>query len=393
MEAEPNRIKQETHASRRGFLRVAGAGSAGIALAACAPTAAPAGGGSGGQAPAAAAKPAWETEWDELVAAAKKESKLVVHTLPGEGFKKLIAAFSAAMPGIDVEHTTIFARDLAPRILQERRASVFAWDVVMPPGTTGFGSLFPERVFDPIRPVLFRPDVTGDQYWYGGFDFGFQDDEKKYAFGFGWNLEGGFFVNTDLVKDGDIKTAMDVLNSRWKGKIAVADPQSGGASAVPLTVAALKNGDGYVKRFFTEQTPTLFREPRQGAEMLVRGQVAIAVGTTSPIVLDFANQGFKNVKRILPDDFSYLFQETVWVMNRAPHPAAAKLFVNWLLTKQAQEVYAAGTESNSRRKDVAPVNQATFPPAGAETRYLDMLRQNRYTEAERIRAMTRELLK
>jgi ABC-type Fe3+ transport system substrate-binding protein len=127
--------------------------------------------------------------------------------------------------------------------------------------------------------------------------------------------------------------------------------------------------------------------------MLVRGQVAIAVGTTAPVILDFVNQGFKNVKRILPDDFSYLFQETVWVMNRAPHPAAAKLFVNWLLTKQAQEVYAAGTEFNSRRKDVAPVNQTTLPPAGAETKYLDMLRQNRYAEAERIRAITRELLK
>ncbi len=386
-------VSFEGKPSRRGFLHVAGAGAAALA-AACAPAAAPsAPAPPAGGAAAPVAKPAWEKEWDDLVVAAKGERKLIVHTLPGEGYKKTVAAFETAYPGIAVEHTTIFARELAPRILQERKAGVYGWDVVTPPGITGFGSLFPEKVFDPIRPAIIRPDVLGDQYWHGGFEFGFQDDEKKYAFGFGWNLNGGFWVNTDLVKEGDIKSAKDLLDSRWKGKIAVADPQSGGASATPLTVAALKNGDDFVKRFFTEQAPVLFREPRQGAEMVVRGQAAVVIGTSAPVILDFTNQGVKNIKHILPDDFSYLAQETIWLMNRAPHPSAAKLFINWVLTKQAQEVYSQGTKLNSRRKDVAAVDKAIFPPKGAEVRYLDMLRQSKYQETERIRAITRELLK
>lgn len=372
--------------SRRGFLGAVGLGALQAACAPIAPSQRAT--GAPGQ-----VKAEWELEWDRVATAAKTEGKLVVHTLVGDGYKKTVATFQDAFPEIAVEHTTIFARDLAPRIIQERKAGVYAWDVIAPPGTTGFGSLFPEKVFDPIRDVIFRPDVLGDQYWQGGFEYGFQDTEKKYAFGFGWNLEGGFWVNTDQVKEGEIKTAADLLEPRWKGKIAIADPQSGGASAVPLTVAALKHGDDYVRRFFTEQAPVLFREPRQGAEMLVRGQAAVAIGTTPPVIADFTSQGLRNHRRILPDDFSYLFQETLWLVNKAPHPNAAKLFINWLLTKPGQEAYAKGTALNSRRKDVAPIDQLIFPPEGADKRYLDMLRQDRYEETERVRSITRQLLR
>ena len=160
-----------------------------------------------------------------------------------------------------------------------------------------------------------------------------------------------------------------------------------------MTVSALKNGDDFVKRFFTEQAPVLFREPRQGAEMVARGQAAVCIGTTTPVVADFEKQGIKNLKRILPEDMSYLFMDTLWLMDRAPHPNAAKLYINWVLTKAAQDIYAKGTAQNSRRKDVAPAAPAILPPEGADKRFVNMLHQEKYNETERVRAMTRDLLK
>ena len=388
--------------SRRHFLRVAGlSGSAvvgtpalGMVAAACAPSAAsltPAGGAS--PAPQAQGKAQWEEDWEKLIDAAKKEGKVVVMTLAGEGYRKQAAEFEAAFPGIVAEHSGMFARDWAPRVLQERKAGLYAWDVAGPPTITAFGSLFPENVFDPIRPVIFRPDVLGDQNWQGGFEFGFADTDKKWVFGYSWNLEGGYYVNTNLVKEGEIKGFKDLLDAKWKGKIAIADPRTGGASATPLAVAVLKHGEGAIKQFFEEQAPVLFREPRQGAEQVVRGQVAVAIGTTEPVMTEFRTQGLTNMRRLFPDDFSFLFQDVVWLMNRAPHPNAAKLYINWLLSKQGQEAYAKNVAQNSRRKDVTPVDQSTLPPEGADKRFQDMLRQDRYPESERIRELTRQLLK
>ncbi|MEK7215150.1 MAG: hypothetical protein AAB289_06115 [Chloroflexota bacterium] len=68
-------VPGEATSSRRGFLRLAGAGAAAMA-AACAPAAAPsAPAPATGGAAAPAAKPAWEQQWEDLVAAAKKEGK------------------------------------------------------------------------------------------------------------------------------------------------------------------------------------------------------------------------------------------------------------------------------------------------------------------------------
>lgn len=375
---------------RRGFLSVAALAGAAMG-AACAPAAVPASPGT--SAPASQAKAGWEVEWEKLVEAARKEGKVVVMTLAGEGYRKQMAEFEAAFPGIEVEHSGMFARDWAPRVLQERNAGLYAWDVAGPPTVTSFGSLFPENVFDPIRPAIFRPDVLGDQNWQGGFEFGFADTDKKWVFGYGWNLEGGFYVNTNLVKEGEIKSFKDLLDPRWKGKIAIADPRTGGASAAPLAVADLKHGDAAIKQFFEDQAPVLFREPRQGAEQVVRGQVAVTIGTTEPVMAEFRAQGLTNVKRLFPDDFSFLFQDVVWLMNRAPHPNAARLYINWLLSKQGQEAYANNVKQNSRRKDVAPVDRSLLPPEGADKQFMDILRQDKYPEQERVRELTRQLLK
>jgi iron(III) transport system substrate-binding protein len=42
--------------------------------------------------------------------------------------------------------------------------------------------------------------------------------------------------------------------------------------------------------------------------------------------------------------------------NNAPHPNAAKIFVNWYLTRAFQQAYSAATHGNSRRTDVPPGN-------------------------------------
>jgi ABC-type Fe3+ transport system substrate-binding protein len=57
------------------------------------------------------------------------------------------------------------------------------------------------------------------------------------------------------------------------------------------------------------------------------------------------------------------------LINRAPHPNALRVFVNWLLSKEGQEVWVKHTERNSRRLDVTKIPD-TAPRAGRK--YFDI---------------------
>jgi len=75
-------------------------------------------------------------EWQPVVAAAKKEGKVVVNTFPGDGYKRALKAFTQSYPDIKLEHTGLHSQDFAPRIMQERQASLFTWDVATIPTST-----------------------------------------------------------------------------------------------------------------------------------------------------------------------------------------------------------------------------------------------------------------
>ena len=377
---------------QRAALTTSGAAAAAVVLVngACAPAASPA---VDRQPGATSGKASWELEWDTLVEAAKREGKLIIATLPGSGYRKTLDAFEAAFPGITADHAGMFSRDLAPRVIQERKAGVFAWDIAQIPSTTALSAMFPEGVFDPIRPAISRPDTTEDRAWHGGYEDGFVDDAKKWTFSFGWALGGGVYLNTDLAKESDIKSFRDLLDPKWKGKTISLDPRTGGAAAWPLTVARLKLGDGILKQLYVDQEAALTREPRQAAESMVRGRHAFALGASAAVMADLQSQGLgKNAKLILLPDMSYISGETIWLMNRAPHPNAAKLYINWLLSKAGQEVWSRQLEANSRRTDVDPFDRAAFPSPDKAKDYIQIHRQRILADIELTQELAKKLL-
>jgi ABC-type glycerol-3-phosphate transport system substrate-binding protein len=54
---------------------------------------------------------------------------------------------------------------------------------------------------------------------------------------------------------------------------------------------------------------------------------------------------------------------TVSLMDKAPHPNAAKVYINWLLSKAGQSEWGKVLR-NSRRLDVAPGQPSEVPPDG-----------------------------
>lgn len=347
--------------SRRRFLQTAALGGGAIAA------------GLGGPRPARAAG-ASPAEWQQVVAAAKKEGKVVVNTFPGDGYKRALKAFTQAYPDIKLEHTGLHSQDFAPRIMQERQASLFTWDVATIPTSTALQVLRPAGVWDPVRPLIVLPEVLDDAGWEGGFERGFANvKDRALAYAFCAVRGGGITINTDQVKD-EIKGLSDLLNPRWKGKLLLPDVRTMGDSFWLMTSARLNLGDDIIKKLFVEQEPSLSRDSRQIAEFMVRGRYPIALGVNPLLLSQFQKQGLgKNLKTLhFPEmDTVNSSSSVVWLVNRAPHPAAAKVFVNWLLTKDAQVVWAREVETNTRRVGVEPGNPQFAVPRGAKLLQVD----------------------
>jgi iron(III) transport system substrate-binding protein len=313
-------------------------------------------------------------DWPQVTAAAKKEGKVVVNTFPGDGYKRALKAFTQAYPDIKLEHTSLHSQDFAPRILQERQANLFTWDVTTIPTSTALQVLRPAGVWDPVRPVIVLPEAMDDAGWDGGFERGFAlVKDRALCYGFAAVRGAGITVNTDMVKE-EIKGLNDLLNPRWKGKLLLPDVRTMGDSFWSMTSARLNLGDDIIKKLFVDQEPALSRDTRQIAEFMVRGRDPIALGVNPLLLSQFQKQGLgKNLKTLhFPEmDTCNSSSSVVWLLNRAPHPNAAKVFINWLLTKDAQVAWAREVETNSRRLGVEPGNPQFAVPRAAKLLQVD----------------------
>src|SRR5579859_5072547 len=363
--------------SRRVALRLIALGGVAALAAACtssAPPAAPTSPPAPAAAPTSppAAKPT-DADWKQVVDAATREGHLYVATYAGTGYRKVMDAFEAAYPGIKVDQTPFqsSSRDFFPRYFQERQAGLFQWDVIIVPATEPLVQAVPQGAIDPIRPLIVRPDVLDDKSWTDGFEGGWLDTGKQYSYAITRSRSQSLWVDTNQVKDGEIKSYKDLLDPKWNGKIFAGDLRTKGSGFWPGTTLRLKTGsDDVIKQVWKDTNAVLSTDARQLTEQMVRGAYPIGLGAISlPILLDFLAQGQgKNLKPIPTPELDYVNSgdHVLQYANKAPNPNAAKVFVNWVLSNDGSTVYAAQAQDNSRRSDVAVVDPSLVPEKGVD---------------------------
>jgi iron(III) transport system substrate-binding protein len=414
------RLVQES-ISRRSALRMLSLAGGSALLAACqqaapSPTAAPAKPTTQPAAPAtanptavqaapaaatpSAAEPAGaisEAEWNNLVAAAKQEGVLSLATYAGGGYRKVVEDFQAAFPGINVEHQQFqsSSRDYVPRLLQEQKAGLFSFDIATMPNVEMLRQVKPAGGLEPLRPLLVRADVLDDASWNGGFARGFSDYDAQWGYVSIAIRIARVWVNTELVKDGEIRTVNDLIDPKWKGQIVAADPRTKGSGFSPATVMRLKSGrDDVLKQFFKDQEPTILTDTRQLTEFMVRGRFAIGFGAVDKVILgDFLEQGLgKQLKPLDLDATDTVTGDTnsLWYLARAPHPKAAQVFANWFLTQKGQASFSQNLLVNSRRTDVPIADPDAAPTPGID--YITSDHESVIPEMQKTQDLAKELL-
>jgi iron(III) transport system substrate-binding protein len=303
---------------------------------------------------AAESKPNWEAEWDRTVQAAKKEGSLSLYLFQGEGeLGTVVQLFQKKYPEISVVTTLGRGNTLAPRIMAERRAGKYLVDVYISGVTTAYEVFYRAKILDSVRTSLILPEVTDESKWWLG-QHQYVDPENRYILLYLGNVGEYVSYNTKAVEAGEIRSYWDFLQPKWKGKILSRDPKISGSQRIGLRMYyhTPELGAEFIRRLYGEMDITLTQELRQTTDWLASGKFAIcffcseilkAKGQGLPVA-EFHTAKWKESRAISAGNMG-----SIVLPSRPPHPNAARMFVNWLLSREGQTALqrVANTPNNS----------------------------------------------
>lgn len=323
------------------------------------------------------AKPSWQLEWEKTVQAAKREGQLVMYG--SDFYGQLFREFQKRFPDIKIVHVPGHGSQSAQRILSERRAGRYLGDLYLSGVWTGYNVLYKARVLDPLKTTLILPEVLDEsKWWQGKHKYG--DEKGEYLFSFNGEIVPYFAYNTRLVKRDEIRSYWDLLHPKWKGKMVMLDPTIGGPVGPILTFLYYSPGLGsqFLSRLLTEMDVSISRDERQIGDWLGVGKYAISLFThVSRLNLDEAQKQGLPVDWFGPKSFKEGIAMSsaagnVALLNHAPHANAAKVAINWLLSREAQITYQRVSPGvDSRRIDIPKDELAPYARRVEGVKYMD----------------------
>ncbi|MBI4333459.1 MAG: extracellular solute-binding protein [Chloroflexi bacterium] len=292
----------------------------------------------------------WQQQWDSVVAGARKEGVVAITASWSPPTRdNVIRAFKEKY-GISVEVSTGGSAQLGQKVLAERRAGIFNYDATVQGTNFGINLMKPVDAFDPAEPALILQEIKDPKAWLGGEFPWF--DRARTMIPFFARLDTNLSVNTSLVKPGEITAYKDVLDPKWKGKIILRDPTTVGTGSGWFRENGKDLGTDFM-RALVKQELIFSENDRQCVEWLARGKGSILIAGSADQLTFFMKEG--SPVEIIDARDSRTFSPSsgiVSLVNRAPHPNAARLFINWILTREGQTLLTKTEGLPSRRLDV-----------------------------------------
>jgi iron(III) transport system substrate-binding protein len=294
-------------------------------------------------------------DWESTLVAAKKESKVSVITDVTATMRDALTLDFEKKYGISVDLFGISGREVAPRVAAERKAGQFLWDIYVHGSTTALEAMIPMGAIDPLEPALILPDVKDSKTWRGGA-MEFLDPSKTVMVMTPFH-RGTIFYNSKLVSAKEFKSHKDLLNPKWRGKMVVDDPRRAGPGAATFTFFYLhpELGPDFI-RALGKQQMTILRDYAQEVDAVGQGRYPLLIGAADFVAINRAKQGVPiaivDARQLKEGTDLSPANGTLALFNRAPHPNAAKIYINWLLSKDGQTLFARANGYVSSRLDV-----------------------------------------
>jgi len=296
-----------------------------------------------------------DAEWKATLAKAKTQTLVLVNQ-GSPAYDKMLEAFTKKF-GIKVDATVARPTVILPRVKTEQANGQYLWDIWWATTSNMTSVAAPAGMLQPFEPFLILPEVKDVSQWrHPDYIYG---DATKMVFTHSHEVSFSAYRNIDVVKELDTDKVDNLLDPRLKGKIVMRDasqPNAGAWSLAPLYKA---KGAAFVTKFLKDQQPRVMENPQQIDSAIMRGGAAVAFGMQGSAYSQCVkDNGCKNVKPI--EHLAAASSRGLSVFKNAPNPEAAKIFINWVLSKEGQTLFVKEwgavneTGGVSMRKDVEP---------------------------------------
>lgn len=312
---------------------------------------------------------AWKAEWERVIAAARKEGKVVIYSDPGR--EQIFTDFEAAFPGIKAE--IVSGNRLTTRIVAERRAGKFLPDVNIGGASyNDFAILRATGAHQSLRSALLLPEVLDESKWFDG-KLWFADEEEQYIFMFSMQTATIMAVNTNVINPVELTSYKQLLDPKWRGKIVSSDVTAGGQGGGNMRYLYMNPhlGPDFLRKLFGEMDVTLSRNDRQMIDWLGQGRFAVLLFPAWYEVTTARDVGLPvnivNAQQMKEGYAITTGPNTLRFFNPAPNPNAAKVFINWFLSRDGQTAFEKVVKSPSLRVDTPKnlIPDSLVPKKGA----------------------------
>jgi iron(III) transport system substrate-binding protein len=306
-------------------------------------------------------------EWNRTIKEAEKEGQLVLYA--NEGIEGSVEDFQKRFPRVKVVLVSGRSGQLVTRLMAERRAGKFIADVAKL-GTGSASALYRAQPF-PLQPVegqLFLSEVTDKSKWWQG-RHQYADPQGRYLLSpcVSVHIDLASY-NTELVNPAELTSYWNLLNPKWKGRIGSMDPRAaGGREGGRLLYYHPELGPQFFRRLLTETDLVLSKDPRQAVDWLANGKLAFLLLTSPREVLRAKEQKLPvdivDPRRLKEAPVVETAASSFMLLDKPANPNAAKLFLNWLMSRDGQISFqkSQGSCDSARldipKDDVPPVSR------------------------------------
>jgi iron(III) transport system substrate-binding protein len=264
------------------------------------------------------------SDWQKVVEAAKGEGKVVLYSaLVGAPSTERVAKAFEAKYGIPVETLEARASELLERVRTEQTSGRSLGDVSYN-GSTATERQMADSVFVPHGGLPSAPRLAEP----------FASDGTRLP---AFVIHFGILVNTELVKPQDEpRSWKDLLHPRWKSQILADDVHPVGSGSLFFQVTYGKLGREFHEKL-QAQDLQFTRDPRGSQRRVARGEYPLFLPSSLAAMKELEGLPLKTV--VPSEGAVYVLYQTA-IFKNAPHPNAARLFMEYLLSDEAQAIYA-----------------------------------------------------
>ena len=259
--------------------------------------------------------------------------------------------------GIKVETTVSRPTATIGRVRTEQTNGQYLWDLWWGITSNMVHVAAPAGMLSKIEDYLILPEVKDASNWrHAAYMYG---EPGHQVFTYSHEVNVGAFRNKAVLPELKVDSLDALLDPRLKGRIAVRDASVPNAGSFNLSTILKAKGPDFLRKFLTTMDPKVYANPQQLDVAIMRGGSAVAVGMQSSAFSECRKAGGCKTMEEIPS-VSYIQSRGLSAFKNPPHPEAARVFVNWFLSREGQEVFVREWARNSisgavsHRKDVAP---------------------------------------